>query len=78
MDSNDMKLRKSADNLPNVTTAIVNNVNAYEVIRASKVVFVKKSLEIMQEKYKLATSKAAKTEKKVEKVKRKAKANETK
>ncbi|HXK52937.1 50S ribosomal protein L4 [Candidatus Nomurabacteria bacterium] len=52
LDDNDMNVRKSVANIPWVHTALVQNVNAYELMNAHKVIFTKKAVDIIQTKYK--------------------------
>lgn len=48
---NDLNLRKSVSNLGNVKTALVENVNAYELLWAKDVLFLKSAILKVQEKY---------------------------
>lgn len=48
---NDLNIRKSASNLSNVSTALVDNLNAYEIMHSEKIVFLKDAVLKINEKY---------------------------
>ena len=48
---NDLNIRKSASNISGLNTSLVDNVNAYEVMHADKVLFMKDAILKVQEKY---------------------------
>lgn len=49
--SNDLILRKSAENLNNVEVAQASNLNPYEVMKAKNLVFLKDSVEQINNRY---------------------------
>lgn len=59
LDTNDMNVRNSASNLPGVETALVSNVNAYEVLLANKVVFSKDSISMLQDRFGVSAKKTS-------------------
>lgn len=63
LDNNDMTIRRSVSNIKNASTALVSNLNAYEALLAHKIVFIKSSLDVLNEKYGV-TAKASKEFKK--------------
>lgn len=54
LDTNDMVIRKSAENIAGVTTALVSNLNTYEVMLANKVVFMKDAVKSLEARYDVA------------------------
>ncbi len=66
LSTNDMNLRKSAENITGVTTALVSNLNTYEVMLANKVVFMSDSVKSLEARY-VASEVLEKTTKKVAK-----------
>ena len=52
LDKNDKVIQKSSSNLKGVNTTLVQNLNAFEVLNSSNIVFLKDSIINLQEKYK--------------------------
>ncbi len=48
---NDLNVRKSCSNLPDVTCALVQTLNAYQVLLADNIVFTKEALKLLEDKY---------------------------
>lgn len=51
LDKNDLNMRKSVENLANVSTALVENLNAYQVFKNRTLVMLKPAVKILEEKY---------------------------
>jgi large subunit ribosomal protein L4 len=52
LDSIDSTLIKGCSNLKNVSTAFVDNVNPYDLMVSKNVIFTKKSVKKLEERYK--------------------------
>ncbi len=51
LNTNDMTIRRSAENLAGVTTALAANLNTYEVMLANKVVFLGDAVRSLETRY---------------------------
>ncbi len=48
----DNKVKKSAANIPGVTTTLVNTINVYDILNSDKLVIVKSAVDKIEETYK--------------------------
>jgi len=51
LDDNDFVIRRSANNIQSLQIALAGNLSAFDILQASNVVFLKKALLAVQDKY---------------------------